>query len=222
MAVVPDPGGGEPDSSLPRKAEMPDRLIALRSGLVAYVTAGDGLAVVIPADHCAAMLAHRAAAPAAGKNLLVPKPKPEAAKARPGQRQLQPMPKSRPRWLIAGTTCKAKHSVPGKGRHLVTCPGLCARRIWQTAGSDGGLTWQWRNRTTLARRDAGDNPSATRRSLRLGGAGTGDRHPLLQPRAEYCLQPEVPAAHRGRASKSVALCLWCAHRADSVFNFIGR
>ena len=81
-----------------RKAEMPDRLIALRSGLAAYVTSGDAPAVVRSADALrAAMLAHRAAAAAAGKNLLVPKPKPEAAKARPGQRQRKPLPKSRPR-----------------------------------------------------------------------------------------------------------------------------
>ena len=84
--------------ALPRKAEMPDRLIALRSGLAAYVTSGDAPAVVRSADALrAAMLAHRAAAATAGKNLLVPKPKPEAAKARPGQRQRKPLPKSRPR-----------------------------------------------------------------------------------------------------------------------------
>lgn len=84
--------------ALPRKAEMPDRLIALRSGLAAYVTSGDATAVVRSADALrAAMLAHRAAAATAGKNLLVPKPKPEAAKARPGQRQRKPLPKSRQR-----------------------------------------------------------------------------------------------------------------------------
>ena len=96
--VVLTPAAESLIQALPRKAEMPDRLIALRSGLAAYVTSGDAPAVVRSADALrAAMLAHRAAAAAAGKNLLVPKPKPEAAKARPGQRQRKPLPKSRPR-----------------------------------------------------------------------------------------------------------------------------
>ncbi len=96
--VVLTPAAESQIQALPRKGEMAERLIALRSLLVAYSTAADGLAVVIPADQLrAAMLAHRAAAASAGKNLLVPKPKPEAAKARPGQRQRKPMPKSRPR-----------------------------------------------------------------------------------------------------------------------------
>lgn len=74
--------------ALPRKGEMADRLVALRSQLAAYATTGEGGAVAIPAEQLrAAMLAHRAAAAGSGKNLLVPKPKPEAAKARPGQRQ---------------------------------------------------------------------------------------------------------------------------------------
>lgn len=84
--------------ALPRKGEMADRLSALRSLLAAYTTAGDAEAVVIPAEQLrAAMLAHRAAASGGGKNLLVPKPKLEAAKARPGQRQRKPLPKQRKR-----------------------------------------------------------------------------------------------------------------------------
>lgn len=84
--------------ALPRKGEMADRLSALRSLLAAYTTAGDAEAVAIPAEQLrAAMLAHRAAAAGGGKNLLVPKPKPEAAKARPGQRQRKPLPKQRKR-----------------------------------------------------------------------------------------------------------------------------
>lgn len=84
--------------ALPRKGEMADRLIALRSQLASYATTGDGVAVVIPSEQLrAAMLAHRAAAAGGGKNLLVPKPKPETAKARPGQRQRKPLPKQRKR-----------------------------------------------------------------------------------------------------------------------------
>jgi hypothetical protein len=40
----------------------------------------------------AAIQAHRAAGKTAAKNLLVPKPKPEAEVHKPGQRQRKPMP----------------------------------------------------------------------------------------------------------------------------------
>lgn len=83
--------------ALPRKGEMADRLMALRGLLGAYV-AIDGAAIVVSPDSLReAMLAHRAAAASAAKNLLVPKPKPEQAQARPGQRQRKPMPKQRKR-----------------------------------------------------------------------------------------------------------------------------
>lgn len=83
---------------LPRKAEHAGRLFELKGLLGAHQPAGDGVAVVVEAEHLrAAIAAHRAALAAGGQNLLVPKPKPEAEKARPGQRQRRPMPKSRKR-----------------------------------------------------------------------------------------------------------------------------
>jgi hypothetical protein len=83
--------------ALPRKGEMADRLIALR-GLLGCHVASDGQSISISAETLReAMLAHRAAAAGGGKNLLVPKPKPEQAQARPGQRQRKPIPKQRKR-----------------------------------------------------------------------------------------------------------------------------
>lgn len=84
--------------NLPRKGEHAERLFELKGLLAAHKPTADGVAIVVGADQLrAAILAHRAAAAAGGKNLLVPKPKPEAGPARPGQRQRKPMPKSRKR-----------------------------------------------------------------------------------------------------------------------------
>lgn len=95
MALTPD--AEKLIEALPRKGEMVDRLMALRGLLGAYV-AIEGAAIAISPDSLReAMLAHRAAAASAAKNLLVPKPKPEQAQARPGQRQRKPMPKQRKR-----------------------------------------------------------------------------------------------------------------------------
>lgn len=83
---------------LPRKGENDQRLFELRGLIGAFTPAVAGVEILIaPETLRAAMLAHRASAAAAGKNLLVPKPKPEAAQARPGQRQRKPMPKQRKR-----------------------------------------------------------------------------------------------------------------------------
>lgn len=83
---------------LPRKGEHAARLFELKGLLAAHPWATDGVAIVVGADQVrTAILAHRATIAAGGKNLLVPKPKPEAAQARPGQRQRKPMPKSRKR-----------------------------------------------------------------------------------------------------------------------------
>lgn len=82
---------------LPRKAEAAERLFELRNGLSRHETAPTHPAVLIaPEDIRAAMLAHRAAAEGAGKNLLVPKPKTEdKSQQRPGQRQRKPAPTRR-------------------------------------------------------------------------------------------------------------------------------
>jgi hypothetical protein len=84
--------------ALPHKGDMADRLMALRNLLVNYVTRGDGVAVAVAAEQLqSAIEAHRSAAAGAGKNMLVPKPKPEANQSRPGQRLRKPMPKQRKR-----------------------------------------------------------------------------------------------------------------------------
>ncbi|MBS1191161.1 MAG: hypothetical protein H6R10_2953 [Rhodocyclaceae bacterium] len=78
---------------LPRKGEMSERLLDLRSLLAAHAASGEGAAILItPEQLRAAILAHRAAGQGAGKNLLVPKPKPEAGQQRPGQRRRKPVP----------------------------------------------------------------------------------------------------------------------------------
>ena len=83
---------------LPLKADNAQRIFELKTLLAAHKTSGDGIALAIAADQWRAAIAeHRANAAAAGKNLLMPKVKPEAAQARPGQRQRKPMPKSRKR-----------------------------------------------------------------------------------------------------------------------------
>ena len=80
-------------TGLPRKAETPERLFALKDNLSLYNIKGEHAAVVLTAEQVtAAILAHRAAAKTTAKNLLVPKPKPEAEVHKPGQRQRKPMP----------------------------------------------------------------------------------------------------------------------------------
>lgn len=83
---------------LPRKGEHAERLFELKGLLGAHATSAEGpLISLAPEQLRTAILAHRAAAGGRAKNLLVPKPKPEAAQARPGQRQRKPMPKARQR-----------------------------------------------------------------------------------------------------------------------------
>lgn len=83
---------------LPAKGEHAQRLFELKGLLGAYPARGDGTAVSFTLEQLrAAILAHRSAAAGTAKNLLVPKPKPETAQARPGQRRRKPMPKQRKR-----------------------------------------------------------------------------------------------------------------------------
>lgn len=81
---------------LPRKGEHEQRLFELRGLLGAHQPKEASPTIVIEAATLrAAMQAHRSAAAGAGKNLLMPKPKPEAPQGRPGQRQRKPLPKAR-------------------------------------------------------------------------------------------------------------------------------
>ena len=78
--------------ALPRKGETAERLLDLKGLLAAHRAPGEGAAILIPPEQLrAAILAHRAASQGAGKNLLVPKPKPEGSQQRPGQRQRKPL-----------------------------------------------------------------------------------------------------------------------------------
>jgi hypothetical protein len=80
-------------TGLPRKAETPERLFAIKDRLSVYNVKGEHAAITLAeADVTKAILAHRAAEKTTAKNLLVPKPKPEAEVHKPGQRQRKPMP----------------------------------------------------------------------------------------------------------------------------------
>lgn len=80
---------------LPRKAEAAERLFVIKDRLSDYHVKGEHAAIVLSTDQLkAALLAHRAAGEGAGKNLLVPKPKP-ADEGKPGQRQRKPAPARR-------------------------------------------------------------------------------------------------------------------------------
>lgn len=83
---------------LPRKGDHAQRLFELRGLLGAYRTPAESAPIVLSTEALrAAIVAHRTAAAAGGKNLLVPKPKPETQQARPGQRQRKPLAKARKR-----------------------------------------------------------------------------------------------------------------------------
>lgn len=80
-------------SGMPRKAETPERLFAIKDKLSLYNVKGEHEGIVLTtAAVTAAIQAHRAAEKTTAKNLLVPKPKPEEEAPRPGQRQRKPMP----------------------------------------------------------------------------------------------------------------------------------
>lgn len=83
---------------LPGKGDHAARLHELKGLISAHKAATPGAPIAIGPDVLtAAIAAHRAAAASGAKNLLVPKPKPEAGQSRPGQRQRKPIGKSRKR-----------------------------------------------------------------------------------------------------------------------------
>jgi hypothetical protein len=80
-------------TDLPRKAETPEILFAIKDNLSMFNVKGEHAVAVLTAELVtAAIQAHRAAGKTAAKNLLVPKRKPEAEVHKPGQRQRKPMP----------------------------------------------------------------------------------------------------------------------------------
>lgn len=96
--VAPTPAAEKLIEILPRKGDHAQRLFELKGLLGAHQPAEAGVAVELAAATLrAAILDYRANATAGGKNLLVPKPKPETTQARPGQRRRKPLTKARPR-----------------------------------------------------------------------------------------------------------------------------
>ena len=70
-----------------KKAETPERLLAIRQELAGYTAKGEGIAIRLATEQVsAAILAHRTFLKGPGRNMLVPKPKAAVDKAkRPGQ-----------------------------------------------------------------------------------------------------------------------------------------
>jgi hypothetical protein len=65
-------------AALPKKAEMAERLAALRSGLTAYAPTAAGAAINLDTELLAAAVkAHEAAKKTSGQNMAMPKPKPD-------------------------------------------------------------------------------------------------------------------------------------------------
>ena len=69
-----------------KKAKTPERLYDIKEHLADYNLKGEHTAILVTEEQLgAAVLAYRAAKANAGKNLLVPKPKPAEDSKRPGQ-----------------------------------------------------------------------------------------------------------------------------------------
>lgn len=86
-------------SDLPKKGETEEKLFRVKDNLSTHAASGTAPdALAVSADEIKASIqAHRQAGQGAGRNLLMPKPKPAEEQRRPGLRQRRPMPKSRPR-----------------------------------------------------------------------------------------------------------------------------
>jgi len=83
-------------TGLRRKADTPERIFEIKEKLAAYEPQGEFATITLSAVQVRhAILAHRIAVKAPGKNLLIPKPKPAEAEQKPGQRQRKPLPSRR-------------------------------------------------------------------------------------------------------------------------------
>ncbi|MDD5249365.1 MAG: hypothetical protein PHY45_10290 [Rhodocyclaceae bacterium] len=72
------PAGQEMLAGQRRNADTAERIVAVSANLAGYAPAGEHAAIVLSAEQlAAAILAHKVSRQAAGKNLLMPKPKPE-------------------------------------------------------------------------------------------------------------------------------------------------
>ncbi len=75
-----------------RKADTPECIVNIKEKLAAFEAPTASETITLgTAQIGAAIVAHRAAVNAPGKNLLVPKPKAADAESRPGQRQRKPL-----------------------------------------------------------------------------------------------------------------------------------
>jgi hypothetical protein len=67
-----------------KKAETPERLLAVRQELAGYTPKGEGVAIRLPTELVsAAILAHRTFLKSPGRNMLVPKPKAAVDRPKP-------------------------------------------------------------------------------------------------------------------------------------------
>jgi hypothetical protein len=67
-----------------KKAEMPERLLAVRQELAGYTPKADGVAIRLATEQVsAAILAHRTFLKGPGRNMLVPKPKAAVDRPKP-------------------------------------------------------------------------------------------------------------------------------------------
>ena len=84
-------------SVLPRKASALERISGIRDKLATYTPGVEEHATILLTGEqlTAAILSHQAAGEIAGKNLLVPKPKPSENVNKPGLRQRKPLPARR-------------------------------------------------------------------------------------------------------------------------------
>ncbi|WP_153109006.1 hypothetical protein [Propionivibrio limicola] len=80
-----------------RSADTTKRIAGIKEKLAAYNAQGEHAPIQLTTKEvCVAILAHRASANSAAKNLLAPKPQTSASdKPRPGQRQRKPLPARR-------------------------------------------------------------------------------------------------------------------------------
>jgi hypothetical protein len=77
----------------PKRGTSEEKIFRVRDDLSAFTTKPDHAAVVVTEEALSAALqAHKTSGEGVGKNLLVPKPKSDGDKQRPGQRFRKPLP----------------------------------------------------------------------------------------------------------------------------------
>jgi hypothetical protein len=87
------PAAEEIMAAQPKRGTSEEKIFRVRDDLSAFTTKPDHATVVVTVEQLlAARKAHSTSCEGAGKNLLVPKPKADGDKQRPGQRFRKPLP----------------------------------------------------------------------------------------------------------------------------------